>query len=75
MNQSFVCNSIILITIMVLIFTLENYQNADASKNSHSKANHIDSKISLPFNSHIADQSSIHEKKDSGGGDGGIPFP
>ncbi len=46
MNQSFVCNSIILITIMVLIFTLENYQNADASKNSHSKANHIDSKIS-----------------------------
>ncbi|HEY6536803.1 MAG TPA: hypothetical protein VIY08_13550 [Candidatus Nitrosocosmicus sp.] len=60
-----------LITVIVLISTLENYQNVNAFKNSHSKNNPTDSTIFLPFNSHIADQS-IHDKKDYSSS---IPFP
>ena len=74
MNKNYVFRSIMLIIVVViLVFTPENYQNGDASKNSHSKDNFIGSTIPLPFNSHIADQST-HEKRDSSSSSS-IPFP
>ncbi|MDQ6723767.1 MAG: hypothetical protein M3Z01_05830 [Thermoproteota archaeon] len=71
MNQGPVFHSIILITTIVLIFTLQNYQNINATKENNKKNNSTESVIFIPFNSHIADQS-INEKKYSGNF---IPFP
>jgi hypothetical protein len=71
MNQGFLFHSIILITIAILIFHLEDFQNINALKPNNNKDNSTDSTFPLPFNSHIADQS-IHEKEYSSNI---IPFP
>lgn len=86
--KSFVFRSIMLVTVVMVLFTaMENHQKVDAAKNNsnhNSKDKSKGSTIPLPFNSHIADdddgQSSAHKKKDSSsgggaGGNGGIPFP
>lgn len=84
--KSFVFRSIILVTVVMVLFTaIANHQKVDATKNNsnhNSKHHSKGSTIPLPFNSHIAadddGQSSTHKKKDSsssGAGDGGIPFP
>ena len=71
MTKGFLFHNIILITIVILIFHLEDFPNINASKPNNNKDNSTDSTFFLPFNSHIADQS-IHEKKYSSGI---IPFP
>ncbi len=71
MTKGFLFHRIILITIVILIFHLEDFPNINASKPNNNKDNSTDLTFFLPFNSHIADQS-IHEKKYSSGI---IPFP
>jgi hypothetical protein len=56
---------IVLITVALLIFTMENYQSISADRGNHNnKNNYTDSKFFLPFNSNFADQL-IGEKKHS----------
>ncbi len=71
MNQGFLFLSIILVTIAILIFPLEDYPYINASKTNNNKGNFTDSTFALPFNSHITDES-FHEKKYSSNI---IPFP
>ncbi len=71
MTQGFLFHSIILITMVILIFPIEDFPNINASKPDNNKDNSTDSTFSLPFNSHVADQF-IHEKKYSSSI---IPFP
>jgi hypothetical protein len=49
---------LMLITVAVLSFAIENPQNTFASKDSHNKDYLNDSPFSLPFNSHMVYQSN-----------------
>ena len=58
MKRGFMFCIIMLITVAVLSFAIENPQNIFASKYSHNKDYSNDSPFSLPFNSHMVYQSN-----------------
>ena len=73
MKRGFMFYVIMLITVAVLSFAIENPQNIFASKDSDNKDYSNDSPFSLPFNSHMVYQSNDGVEIHQLGGD--PPFP
>lgn len=71
MNREFIIYSAPFFLIAFLTFILGDYPNIDAAKHNNNTIASEDSTFSLPFNSHIADQSFIEKKYTNNV----IPFP
>ncbi len=71
MNREFMLYSALFLLIAFLTFILGDYPKIDAVKHNNNTFAFEDSTFSLPFNSHIADQSFIEKKYTNDI----IPFP